>query len=100
VVTITMQKRTGEGEEAVIEIKAQTSREAYKELAEGYALLDARCATKNKWLLDAMRMSKELPAEAQMALKQSVDILFGRTQLGDEIARNMVELEAAKAEDK
>jgi hypothetical protein len=100
VVTITMQKRTGEGEEAVIEIKAQTAKEAYKELAEGFSLLDQRCANKNKMLLDAMRMTKELPPEAQMALKQSVDILFGRTQLGDEIARNLVELEAAKAEDK
>lgn len=96
-VKITMSKAVTDGEAVVVELTDKDMPSAMAKLQECFDQLDHRMRDKNLAIFDAMKVARSLPAEAQQALKASVDILHGRATLSDELRAS---LEAREAEAK
>ncbi len=95
---LTILKQTAEGEnislEANFDPKEQTGEELRESLSSCFDLIDIRLREMNMRVIASNRMVKKMPAEAQVAISQAIDMLFGRAPKQD-IVR---EYEAARRE--
>lgn len=96
-VEFTIIRATGQGEQTQAKVELELSKRELSRLYDVYAVLDARCYDRNQYLLDSMRFMKKLPIEAQMGLKECVNILYGQSEYSEVIEKVLEQQDAYKA---
>lgn len=100
-------KATAEGEQLSVEAEFDTADKTItgdslrEEMTPFFDMIDGRLKEMNMRVIASNRLTKKLPAEAQMALHQAIDYLYGRAPKQDIVKQYEAAVkEAQEAEDK
>lgn len=95
----------GEGEQINVEVNVPAKQlEAGPEAVHHwlrravYEPLDIRLSENSRRILDAMGYAKNLPQEAQIAVKQVIDMIYGRAQALPPVPKEVLEADAQAVE--
>lgn len=96
-VKFTIIRTTGQGEQTQAEVELGVSKRELSRLHDIYEVMDERCFNRNTYLIAGMRFMKKLPIEAQMGVKECINILYGQSEYSEVVEQVIKEQEAYKS---